>query len=118
MKRRLALLAVTAAACLAAASTASARSAGQVCPSFTKGGKSFFLETLGSGWSCSSAKGWAVKLSGDKVPATVTRNVPLKNGPSGYHCLANPGSHKYATDGTCFKGTVAFPKSGFAWMEK
>jgi hypothetical protein len=118
MNRTLALLAVIAAACLAAASTAGATTAGRVCPSFKNGGKSFFLETIGSGWTCSSAKGWAVKLIGDKVPSTVTSNIPLRNGPTGYHCYANPGSHGHATDGTCFKGTIAFPKSGFAWMAK
>lgn len=118
MNRTLALLAVIAGACLLAASTAGASKAGRVCPSFKHNGKSFFLETIGNGWTCSSAQGWAVKLIGDKVAATVVKNVPLKNGPSGYHCFANPGSHGRATDGTCFKGTIAFPKSGFAWMAK
>ena len=118
MNRMLALLAAIVAATLTVASTADARSAAQVCPSFNQGGKSFFLETIGSSWSCSSAKSWAVKLIGDKVPRTVTKDIPLTNGPSGYHCFANPGSHVHATDGTCFKGTIAFPKSGFAWTVK
>ena len=118
MTRTLALLAVIATACLAAASTAGASRAAAVCPSFKQGGKSFFLETLGNSWTCSSAKAWAVKLIGDKVAAVVTSNTPLKNGPRGYHCFANPGSHGHATDGTCFTGTIAFPKSGFAWTAK
>jgi hypothetical protein len=109
MTRTLAVLAVIAAACLAAAATAGAR---------THSGKSFFLETIGDRWTCSSAKSWAVKLMGDKVPQSVTRSVPLKNGPAGYHCFALPGSHGRATDGTCFKGTLAFPKTGFAWTAR
>lgn len=117
MHRTLAVLAVIAVACLAAASTAGARSSGRLCPVFKKSGKSFTLQTVGTAWSCGSAKGWAVKLIGDKVNA-VSRNVPLKNGPSGYHCFAEPGSHGRATNGACIKGTIAFPKSGFAWMEK
>jgi hypothetical protein len=118
MTRTLAVLVVIAAACLAAAATAGARSTAQVCPSFAHGGKSFFLETIGDRWTCSSAKSWAVKLMGDKVPQSVTRSVPLKNGPAGYHCFALPGSHGRATDGTCFKGTLAFPKTGFAWTAR
>ncbi len=117
MNRTLALLAAIP-ACLAAATTADARDTAQFCPSFRHDGKSFSLFTVGNAWSCSSAKGWAVKLIGDKVPRNVTSKVPLKNGPSGYHCFALPGSHGRATDGTCFKGTVAFPKTGFAWSAK
>jgi hypothetical protein len=117
MIRTLALLTILTAVCLAGASTAGAGKAGQVCPSFTQGRQSFGLETIGSGWSCPSAKSWAVKLIGDKVAAVVMKNTPLTNGPVGYHCFANPGSHGHATDGACFKGTIAFPKSGFAWLK-
>ena len=114
--RKLATLFVVASACLAAASTAGAARAGQVCRSFTQGGRTYKSETLGTGWTCSSAKTWIVKLSSDHVHV-VSTNVPLTNGPSGYHCFASPPSRGgRAANGSCIKGTLAFPKSGFAWL--
>ena len=115
MKRTLGMLVFVVSACLAVASTAGATRDGQVCRSFKQAGKSYTYETLGSGWTCASARPWIVKLSRDHV-GTVTKNVPLKNGPSGYHCFADPLSRGgHATAGACIKGTIAFPKSGFAW---
>lgn len=116
MKRKLGVLAVVAAASLAAASTAGAAGAGQVCPTFKHRGKTYQVETLGTGWTCGSAKTWIVKLSGDHVARTVTTNVKLANGPRRYHCLATPfSSGGRATAGMCIKGSIAYPKSGFAW---
>jgi hypothetical protein len=115
MKRTLGTLVFVVLACMAAASTVGASGNGQVCRSFKQAGKSYTYETLGSGWTCTSAKAWIVKLSRDHV-GTVTKNTPLENGPSGYHCFANPFSRRgRATAGDCIKGTIAFPKSGFAW---
>jgi len=115
MNRKLATLVVVASVCLAAASTVGAAPAGQLCRSFKQGGRSYHWETLGTGWTCASAKPWVVKLSNDRVHVGST-NVPLTNGPRGYHCSANPFSRGgRATAGQCFKGTLAFPKSGFAW---
>lgn len=116
MTLKLALLLVVAAAFLATASTAGARSAGQVCPSFKQSGVSYRWETIGKGWTCASAKPWVVKLIGDRVHVE-SKSVPLTNGPRGYHCAANPGSRGgRATAGQCIKGTIAFPQSGFAWF--
>ena len=116
MNRKLAILVVVASACLAAASTGGAAGAGKVCPTFKQGRLTFHPETLGTGWTCASAKPWIVKLIGDRVPVG-SRNVPLTNGPSGYHCLATPFRRRgRATSGACFKGTIAFPRSGFAWI--
>jgi hypothetical protein len=113
---KLVALLVVASACLAAASTAGAARDGQVCQSFKLRGLTFKWETVGSGWTCSSAKPWIVKLSADRVHVTGT-NVPLANGPRGYHCVATPFSRGgRATGGACLKGTFAFPKSGFSWF--
>jgi hypothetical protein len=72
-------------------------------------------ETVGTGWTCKSAKKRITKLSHDKV-GVVNANVKLKNGPHGLHCFANPLSRGgRATAGDCIKGTIAYPKSGFAW---
>lgn len=116
MNRKLALLVVAAALSLLAASTAGAARTGQICRSFKLGGHAYTWETIGTSWTCGSAKPWIVKLIGDRVPPG-SRNVPLTNGPRGYHCLSTPfrrGGH--ATAGACFKGTIAFPITGFSWL--
>lgn len=115
MKRKPATLVVVASACLAAASVAGAAPAGQVCPQFKHGKRTYRYLTVGTGWTCGSAKRWIVKLSKDRVHA-VSTNVRLGNGPRGYHCFATPfSSGGRATAGACIKGTVAYPKSGFSW---
>jgi hypothetical protein len=114
MRRSLVILAV-AAACLAAGSTVGVSRAAAVCSTFTQDKLTYHSETLGTGWSCSSAKTWIKKLSKDHVNV-VSTNVPLTNGPTGLHCFATVGSHGHATSGDCIKGTIAFPKSGFAWF--
>ena len=120
MNRKSALLvvvsAVAASVCLATATTAGAATAGKVCSPFKQGGKTYRSETIGTGWTCASAKAWIVKLIGDRVHI-VSKSVPLANGPRGYHCAADPTSERgHATAGHCIKGTIAFPGSGFAWF--
>lgn len=120
MNRMIALLvvvsAVAASACLATATTAGATTTGKVCSTFKQGGRTYRAETLGTGWTCASAKAWIVKLIGDRVHI-VSKSVPLTNGPRGYHCAADPTSEgSHATAGHCIKGTIAFPQSGFAWF--
>lgn len=114
MARSLALVVVSAAAALAAGSFAHGATAGQLCPSFSKSGLTYQWETVGTGWTCTSAKPWIVKLSGDRV-AAVAGKVTLKNGPSGFKCYASLTHKGRASGGLCFKGTLAFPKSGFTW---
>src|SRR2546430_16117655 len=112
-----ALVAVVALVSLAAASTSGATSAGKICPAFKQGGIKYQSQTVGTSWTCASAKSWIVKLSLDRVPKSVTKNLPLTNGPRGLHCFATPLSRGgHATAGSCIKGTLAFPLSGFAWF--
>ena len=117
MTRKLGVLVVVASVALAAASTGSATTTGKVCPKFKQGRTTYQSQTVGTTWTCAAAKTWIAKLSLDRVPKTVTKNIPLTNGPRGYHCFATPlskGGH--ATGGMCIKGTLAFPRSGFAWF--
>jgi hypothetical protein len=108
--------AVAASVCLATATNAGAAPAAKVCASFRQGGRTYRSETLGTGWTCASAKAWIVKLIGDRVHISA-KSVPLTNGPRGYHCAADPTSKGgHATAGHCIKGTIAFPQSGFAWF--
>jgi hypothetical protein len=116
MIRYLAALALVATTCLSAASIGNAARAAAVCKSFKSGGLTYSSETLGSSWSCSAAKTWILKLSKDSIKHS-SKNVPLKNGPHGLHCFATPNSvGGHATAGSCIAGTIAFPKTGFAWF--
>ena len=114
MKRSLAALTVIAATCLVVSATAGAIRAGQVCPAFKQGRFTYRSQTVGR-WSCGSAQSWIAKLSKDRAQV-VSKNIPLKNGPRGPHCWAVVGSHGHVTSGRCIKGTLAFPKTGFAWF--
>jgi len=101
---------------LATASTGTAADAGKLCAKFSQNRITYQSQTVGSSWSCAAAKSWIMKLSLDRVPKSFTKNLPLTNGPRGYHCFAEPGSRRgHATSGVCVKGTIAFPRSGFAW---
>ena len=99
---------------LVATSNVPATAAAQVCPKFAKSGLTYQWETVGTGFTCSSAKKWVVKLSNDSAD-TSKGKVALHNGPKGYHCYASLDTKGLASGGLCYKGTLAFPKSGFTW---
>src|SRR5579862_4414771 len=81
------VLAVMVAVFLVATSEVSARPAGQLCPTFSKSGLKYDWETVGTGFTCQSAKVWLVKLIADRVAPTLGK-VALHNGPVGLHCYA------------------------------
>jgi hypothetical protein len=112
--RKLAPVAVAAVAALASTPAVHAARAGQLCKPFKLAGLTYRWETVGSGWTCASAKPWVVKLSADRVRSSGS-NVPLTNGPKGFHCYATLTHKGRASGGLCYKGTLAFPKSGFTW---
>jgi hypothetical protein len=95
-----------------AAGSASAKAA--VCPTLSASGSKYTWETVGTGFTCANAKHWVLKLIKDPVD-TSSGKVALTNGPKGYHCYAVSDTKGVASDGQCYKGTAAFPKSGFAW---
>lgn len=117
MTCKLGAVVVLASMCLAAASTGRAATAGKICPVVKQGRITYRSQTVGTAFTCASAKAWIMKLSLDHVPRPVMKQVPLTNGPRNYHCFAMPGSRGgHATSGSCIKGTLAFPKAGFAWF--
>ncbi len=88
--------------------------AGKVCPTFRASGLKYQWETAGTGFTCKSAKHWLVKLIRDRAD-TSSGEAALHNGPKGYHCFATLDTKGKASGGLCYKGTVAYPKSGFTW---
>ncbi|HSP73800.1 MAG TPA: hypothetical protein VLN26_15590 [Gaiellaceae bacterium] len=121
-----AVLAIAVAASPAAASAASAAPAGgKVCPPLTgrtwhslykgRSGTRYQWSVIGS-FTCASAKPWVAKLINDRARSADGANVVLHNGPGGYHCYATvPDKDGYAATGACFRGTWAYPGSGFSW---
>jgi hypothetical protein len=103
-----------AATVLVATSNVPATAAGKLCPKFSKSGLTYQWEVVGTGFTCASAKKWVVKLSNDHAD-TSKGKVALTNGPKGYHCFASLDTKGLASGGLCYKGTLAFPKSGFTW---
>lgn len=90
-------------------------SAAQVCSTLTVNGKSFKWSTVGTGFTCGSAKKYVAKLSDEHFPQK-GKSVKLTGGPKGYHCTGFTDDTGRATVGACYLGTVAFPKSGFQWL--
>jgi hypothetical protein len=112
-----AVLAIAATAALATGSVVRAAPAGKICPSFSKSGKTYHWTTVGTGWTCASAKPWVVKLSGERARKAADGRYPLANAPKGYHCFSSfQDKRGYAIGGACYLGTLAYPRSGFQWL--
>jgi curli biogenesis system outer membrane secretion channel CsgG len=86
-----------------------------VCPSFKAAGVKLEWSVVGTGWTCSSAKKWVSKLVGEKVAKSDVK-VTFTDGPKGFHCQGASDASGHTTVGACYKGTAAFPKSGFQWF--
>jgi hypothetical protein len=98
----------------AGSSPAGAAPAGQLCSTLTALGLKLEWATVGTGFTCASAKTWIVKLIAETVkPAG--GEVPLANGPTGFHCYATFEVKGHPSDGFCDKGKLASPSSGFSW---
>jgi hypothetical protein len=108
------LLAVVVAALLGSTSIGrAATAANAICNPFTVNGHRIQWEVIGT-WTCKTAKPWVVKFDSTRVTPRAA-SIPL-HGPAGYHCAATRESKSgFVIDGLCYKGTVAFPKSGFSW---
>ena len=82
---------------------AGAARTGRVCATFHQAGVAYHPETLGAGWTCASVKSWIVKLIGVRV-TFAGKNVPLKNGPAGPHCIADASLRGHVSSGAASRG--------------
>jgi hypothetical protein len=87
----------------------------EVCPSLTSAGVKIQWSVVGSGWTCSSAKKWVVKLVGERHDKSATK-VTFTDGPKGFTCSGAADDSGHVTAGACYKGTLAHPTSGFQWF--
>ena len=90
-----------------------ARAGQHVCPAFTSLGINEYTATVGTGFTCASAKTWIVKLISERVKGA--GEVTLTNGPKGLRCFATFEAKGHAAGGWCYKGPQASPSSGFTW---
>ena len=70
-----------------------------------------------NGVSCKVARKYAVKLSRVKLPGKkVGHSYPIKGGPKGYNCHANPDANGKVLAGTCQIGPwTAVSHHAFSW---
>jgi hypothetical protein len=115
------ILAVSATLLLASTATP-ATAENKICPTLTghtwhaygKSGKKYNWEVIGTAFTCGNAKHFVLKLQSRHVHGT--SRVPLKGGPSDYHCVGTMIDSKgYPYGGVCYQHSLAFPKNGFSW---
>jgi hypothetical protein len=96
-----------------AATGARATGTAAVCKTFTTSGLRPKWSVIGN-VTCAKAKPWLVKLLADHGKPGV--KVVLKNGPKGFKCSAFDDAKGRPAVGSCYTGTIAFPKNGFQWL--
>jgi hypothetical protein len=84
-----------------------------VCKTFATSGLKARWSVIGN-VTCAKAKPWLVKLLADRGRPGV--KVVLKNGPTGFKCSAVDDAKGRPAVGSCYTGTIAFPKNGFQWL--
>ena len=110
-----AVVAIAAVASFGAATEARATpTGGSVCKSFSLSGLKYQWSVIGN-VTCNQAKPWLLKLLAVRV-RKAGGNAALGNGPKGFHCTAAADSKGRPSAGSCYTGTLAFPKNGFQWF--
>lgn len=95
-----------------AATGARATGTAAVCKSFSSSGLTPKWSVIGN-VTCAKAKPWLVKiLAGHGKPGV--KVVP--KGPAGFKCFAVDDAKGRPAVGSCYTGTIAFPKNGFQWL--
>ena len=95
------------------ATAARTTGAGAVCRTFTTSGLKPKWSVIGN-VTCAKAKPWLVKLLAERGKPGV--KVVLKDGPTGFKCSAFDDRKGRPAVGSCYTGTIAFPKNGFQWL--
>lgn len=109
------VVATTAVVIFGAGAATGARATGTaaVCKTFSASGLKPKWSVIGN-VTCAKAKPWLVKiLAGHGKPDV---KVVLKNGPAGFKCFAVDDAKGRPAVGSCYTGTIAFPKNGFQWL--
>lgn len=109
-----AVVVATAVVAIAGAATA-ARATGTaaVCKTFSTSGLKPQWSVIGD-VTCAKAKPWLVKLLAEHGKPGV--KVVFKNGPKEFKCSAVDDAKGRPSVGSCYTGTIAFPKNGFQWL--
>lgn len=96
-----------------AATGARASGTGAVCKTFTASGLKPKWSVIGN-VTCAKAKPWLVTILAERGKPDV--KVVPKNSPKGFKCFAVDDAKGRPAVGSCYTGTVAFPKNGFQWL--
>ena len=106
-------VAVVALSAAGAASPATTVTSAAVCKTFTVAGLRPKWSVIGN-VTCSQAKPWLTKLLSEH--AKPDTKLVFKDGPRGFKCSAFVDKHGRPSVGSCYTGTIAFPKNGFQWL--
>jgi hypothetical protein len=109
-----ATIAAVAMATFAATTGAHAAPTAARCTSFSVSGVGKIQWSAIGNVSCQEAKPWLVKILGKHGAPDAQAKVT--NGPKGFHCRATNNGKGIASVGSCYTGTIAFPKNGFQWF--
>lgn len=96
-----------------AATGAKATGSAAICKTFSTSGLKPRWSVIGN-VTCAKAKPWLEKILSDHGKPGV-KFVP-KNGPRGFKCSAVDDEKGRPAVGSCYTGTIAFPKNGFQWL--
>ena len=89
-----------------------ARTAG-ICKTFSASGLKIQWSAIRS-MSCSTAKPYLAKWLAHRGTPDV--KVVLTGGPRGYKCSAVDDAKGRPAVGSCYTGTIRFPRNGFQWL--
>ena|SRR5690348_4237568 len=103
-----------AAATLAVTTGAQAAPSAARCTPFSVAGVGKIQWSVIGNVSCQAAKPWLLKILGKHGAPDAQAKVT--NAPKGFHCRATNNAKGIPSVGTCYTGTIAFPKNGFQWF--
>jgi hypothetical protein len=95
------------------ATGARATGAGAICRTFSTSGLKPKWSVIGN-VTCAKAKPWLVRLLAERGKPGV--KLVLKHAPRGFKCSGFDDRKGRPAVGSCYTGTVAFPKNGFQWL--
>lgn len=109
-----ATIAAVAIAAFAATTAAHAAPRAAICKSFSVSGAAKIQWSVIGNVTCQEAKSWLLTILGKHgAPGA---QAAVTNGPKGFHCRATNNAKGVPSAGTCYTGTLKFPKNGFQWF--
>jgi len=85
-----------------------------ICRSFSVTGAGKIQWSVIGNVTCGQAKPWLTKILAKH--GTPDAQAKITNAPTGFHCRATTNAKGIPSVGSCYTGTIKFPKNGFQWF--